>query len=95
MNWMSGWDRSHLVDVLALEPGNEGVEAVAVSLDADGLEDGSDVLGRGAGVASEAEEEVSGEVLHFVCSVPKLWLDKLLKCAAGNFCVDRRIGTHE
>jgi len=57
--------RTYLVDVLALELGEESVEAVAVGLNADGLEDGGDVSGRGRGVAAEAEEEVGCEVLHF------------------------------
>ena len=57
--------RSYLVDVLALKLGEKGLETVAVGLNADGLEDSGDVLGRGGGVASELEEEVGREVLHF------------------------------
>jgi len=56
---------AHLVDVLALELGDELLKAVAVSLNADGLEDRLDVGGRGGGVAAEGEEEVSRQVLHF------------------------------
>jgi hypothetical protein len=72
---------TYLVDVLALELGDELVKALAVSLNADGLKDlllwcqswshrirkyaNLDVAGRGRGVATEAEEEVCREVLHF------------------------------
>lgn len=55
----------YLLDVLALKLGNELVEAVGVSLNTDRLEDGLDVGSGGAGVATEAEEEVGSEVLHF------------------------------
>jgi hypothetical protein len=54
----------YLVDVLALQLVEERVETVAVSLDADGLKDSGDVLGRRGGVATEGEEEVSRQVLH-------------------------------
>ena len=60
--------RSYLVDVLALQLSEEGLETAGVGLNADGLEDSGDVLGRGRGVASELEEEVGSEVLHFECS---------------------------
>lgn len=60
--------RAYLVDVLALQLSEEGVETVGIGLNADGLEDSGDVLGRGGGVASELEEEVGSEVLHFECS---------------------------
>lgn len=56
---------SYLLDVLALELGDQGVEALVVSLNANGLENGLDIGGRGGGVASEAEKKVSCEVLHF------------------------------
>lgn len=55
----------YLLDVLALEFREEGVEAVLVSVNANRLKDALDVGGRGAGVASEAEEKVGCEVLHF------------------------------
>lgn len=58
-------EKSYLLDVLALELGDELVEAVALSVDTDGGEDGLDVLGRGLLVAGEVEEEVGCEVLHF------------------------------
>lgn len=58
---------SYLVEVLALELGNELVKALGVGLNANGLKDGLDISGRGGGVATEGEEEVSGQVLHFVC----------------------------
>ena len=56
---------SYLVDVLALKLGDQGLEAVLVSLNANGLKDGLDIGGRGGGVATQAEEEVRSEVLHF------------------------------
>jgi hypothetical protein len=54
----------YLVDVLALKLGDQSVQALIVSLDADGLKDGLDISGRGGGVATKAEEEVSCEMLH-------------------------------
>lgn len=57
---------SYLLEILALELGDQGVEAVLVGLDADGLKDGLDIGGGGGGVATESEEEVSSDVLHFV-----------------------------
>jgi hypothetical protein len=56
---------SYLVDVLALELRDELVETVAVGLDTNGVEDLLDVGSGGGGVATQAEEEVSCEVLHF------------------------------
>jgi hypothetical protein len=72
---------TYLVDVLALELGDELVKALAISLNADGLKDlllwcqlcsqrpceyaDLDVAGRGRGVATEAEEKVCRKVLHF------------------------------
>ena len=55
----------YLRDVLALKLRDERVQALVVSLDTDGGEDGLDIGGRGGGVATEAEEEVSCEMLHF------------------------------
>lgn len=62
-------EKTDLVDVLALELRDELVEALVIGLNADGLKDSLDVLGRGGGVATEAEEKVSGEVLHFDCGI--------------------------
>lgn len=59
-----GW--TYLRDVLALELGKQGREALLIGLDADGAEDFLDVALGGGGVAGEAEEEVGCEVLHFV-----------------------------
>lgn len=56
---------AYLLDVLAGELRDELVEALTLSVNTDGGEDGLDVLGRGGLVAGEVEEEVSGEVLHF------------------------------
>ena len=55
---------AYLVDVLALELLKEGAETLLVGVDANGAEDGLDVLSRGGGVAGQAEEEESCEVLH-------------------------------
>lgn len=54
------------VDVLALELSDEGVKALRVGLNSNGREDGGDVRGGGGLVATEGEEEVCCEVLHFV-----------------------------
>lgn len=73
---------AYLLDVLAGELRDELVEALTLSVNTDGGEDGLDVLGRGGLVASEVEEEVSGEVLHFE------FLDarKKRQSAAGRLC---------
>lgn len=55
---------SYLVDVLALELLEEGGETLLVGVNANGAENALGVLGRGAGVAGEAEEEESCHVLH-------------------------------
>lgn len=55
---------SYLVDVLALKLREKGLEALVISLNADGAEDLLDVGLRRGGVAGEAEEEVSCHVLH-------------------------------
>ena len=67
-------DKSYLVDVLALKLGDELVETVGVSIDADGLEDLLDVFGGGRGVSTEAEEKVGCEVLHFDGGVWVSWV---------------------
>lgn len=56
---------TNLLEVLALELSDELVEALGVGIDTDGGEDTLDVGGRGRLVASQGQEEVSGEVLHF------------------------------
>ena len=56
---------AHLVDVLALELGEELGETLLLGLDTNRLKDGLDVLSGGRGVAAELEKEVSGQVLHF------------------------------
>lgn len=65
--------RTNLLDVLALELSNELGEALIVGVDTNGREDGLDVLSRGGGVAGKAEQEVSGEVLHFECGSEENW----------------------
>ena len=57
---------AYLADVLALELGDELVKALRVGVNADGGQERGDVGSRGAAVATELEEKVSGEVLHFV-----------------------------
>lgn len=54
------------VDVLALELGDEGVETLRVGLNSNGREDTGDISGGRGLVATEGEEEVCCEVLHFV-----------------------------
>lgn len=56
---------TNLLEVLALELGDDLLETVTLSVNADGGEDGLDVVGRGGLVASKGEEQVGGEVLHF------------------------------
>lgn len=56
---------TYVLDILALELGDEGVEALLVGLNANGLENGLDIGSGRGGVATEAEKEVSCEVLHF------------------------------
>jgi len=56
---------TNLLEVLALELSDELVEALGVGIDTDGGEDALDVGGGGRLVASQGQEEVSGEVLHF------------------------------
>lgn len=48
----------YLVDVLALQLVDEGVETGLVGLNTNRLEDGGDVLGRRGGLARKGEEEV-------------------------------------
>jgi hypothetical protein len=70
---------AYLVDVLALELLKEGREALLVGVNANRAEDGLNVLGRGGGVAGQAEEEVSCHVLHLdgVCR------NALVGCGCG------------
>lgn len=57
--------KTYGVDVLALELGDELGEALVVGLNANGLKDGLDISGGWGGVATDGEEEVCCEVLHF------------------------------
>jgi hypothetical protein len=95
-----------VLEVLALELSNDLLEAVGVSVNADGGEDLLDVGGRGGLIASEGEEEVSCEVLHFdltiskkkiVVSVDVKTLDakEVVVCAGGYFEAQRRKGFKE
>lgn len=60
-------NQTYVVNVLALELRDQGVETVGVSLNANGLKDGLDISGRGRLVTAECKEKVSCEVLHFEC----------------------------
>ena len=53
------------VDALALHFGEELLEALILSVDTTSGEDILDVSGRRVGVATDLEEEVSGDVTHF------------------------------
>ncbi len=55
----------YLVDVLALELLQQSAETVLVGLDTNGAEDFLDIVGGWGGVATEGEEHVCCEVLHF------------------------------
>jgi hypothetical protein len=57
---------TYLLKILALELRDESGEALVISFDTDGFENGLDVLLGRRGVAAEGEEEVCCEVLHFV-----------------------------
>lgn len=59
-------DLSNLLDVLALELSDELGEALLIGINTNGREDILDVSSGRRGVAGEAEEKVSCEVLHFV-----------------------------
>lgn len=56
---------SYLRDGLALKLLNEGVDALLINIDTDRLDNGLDVSGRWDVLATELEEEVCSEVLHF------------------------------
>lgn len=66
-----------LVDVLSIELLDESVETLVVDLNADRLEDGSDVLSGRGGLSTDGEEEVCCEVLHFDCCAQILSVDDL------------------
>jgi len=55
----------YLVDVLALKLRDELVKTLLIGLNSNGFENSLDVVGRRGGVATETEEEVCCEVLHF------------------------------
>lgn len=55
---------SYLLDVLALELGDELIETIAVGLNANGFKDFLDIRCGWRGVAGEVEEEVCCQVLH-------------------------------
>jgi hypothetical protein len=76
---------TYVRDVLALEFSEELLQAVIVSIDANGAEKVLDVLCGWFGVAAEAEEKVSREMLHFeVCVCSKSGLGDLRFCFRRN-----------
>jgi len=58
-------DIAYSLEILALELGDEFGESFAVSLDADGFEDLSDILLGRRRVSTEGKKKVCCEVLHF------------------------------
>lgn len=90
---------TNVLEVLALELSDDLLEAVGVSVNADGGEDLLDVGGSGGLIASEGEEEVSCEVLHFdltvsnnslLASILRGWLRKeVVVCAGASGRVER------
>ena len=58
---------AYLLDILALQLGEESVKTLIISLDSDGFENLLDVLCGRRGVTAEGEEKVGCEVLHFDC----------------------------
>ena len=60
-----GEEISYFLDVLALELGEELLNALVVGINTDGGENIVDIAGRWRGVAGKAEEKESCEVLHF------------------------------
>lgn len=57
---------SYLVDVLALELGDELLETLVISIDTDGIEEFGDVFGAGALVSTKTEEEVCSEAVDWL-----------------------------
>lgn len=84
-------DQTYLVDVLALELGDELGEPVLLSLDTNGLEERLDVSGRGGGVATLLEEEVSGDELHLQRMLVSQFLRKLPSDILPFFPLNRRV----
>lgn len=60
---------AYLVDVLAVELGDELVQTLGVGLNTNRLQNLLDIGGLGGLVAAKLEEENSCEVLHFECLV--------------------------
>lgn len=58
----------YLLQVLALELGNQLVQALVVCINADGLENSFDIFGGRRGVATEPEKEICCEVFHGDCA---------------------------
>ena len=59
-------NNTYSIDVLALELGDQLLETVILSLNANGRENLLDISGRRGGVATDLEEEVSSNVTHLV-----------------------------
>ena len=56
--------KTYSVDILALELGDQLLETVILSLNANGRENLLDISGRRGGVATDLEEEVCSEMTH-------------------------------
>lgn len=67
---------TNLLEVLALELSNELLEALGLSVNADGGEDSLDVSNGGRLVAGKGKEHVGGDVLHFDGTIRKFNISK-------------------
>lgn len=67
---------TNLLEVLALELSNELLEALGLSVNADGGEDSLDVSNGGRLVAGKGKEHVGGDVLHFDGTIRKFEINK-------------------
>jgi hypothetical protein len=63
---------AYLLNVLALELGDQSGETLIISFDSNGLENALDVLCRRRRVTAEGEEKICCEVLHFGCCKAEL-----------------------
>lgn len=66
---------AYFLEILALELLDEGAETLIIGLDTDGLKNSLDVLDGWRGVATDGEEEVCCEVLHFDSWVKKISME--------------------
>jgi hypothetical protein len=83
----------YLWDVLALEFSKELLEALIVSIDANGAKNTLDVGCGGRSVATKAEEKVSCEMLHFEICVCLMLIQLVLD--ALSFETNWKLGEQE